>query len=147
MNPLIIFVLVIVLHFRLNEACKNNTVTIYNKLTPPSRILKIKCFSDTIVMREEELINEAGLRFVTNKTRDRYIIDFKEWKGESRRTYKCDLQHGPNFEYFFNVQVYRGASKKKRCGETREWFAKTDAIYFRKNGIQPIARALSWQRK
>lgn len=143
MNYFIIFLLVSVMYFSLNEAanpvytlkgCQPNVVIMSNELSPPG-ILNIHCF---------ERKTDLGVRNLTSGGPP-WVIEFKENDGNGRKVYKCLMRHGPQFKNYYDIQVYRGAYNQ-RCGETREWAARTNGIYFMKNKIPPKARALPWRQ-
>ena len=85
-------------YFELEAACADNTIMIHNGLTPPN-VLNVHCNDG-----KKDL-------FVRNLRSGRSaFIWFTEKDGQARKVYTCLLRHGPKFESFYNVQVYRGAS-------------------------------------
>ncbi|ESQ29752.1 hypothetical protein EUTSA_v10023818mg, partial [Eutrema salsugineum] len=65
-----------------------------------------------------------------------YTINFKD-SGDKRTTWNCVLSYGPKMEYFFDVEVYR-AARTNRERQLREWAARTDGIYTRRNSNKPF---------
>lgn len=131
-----------VMYFQLNEAvyiggCKVNSVIISNELTP-SATLNIHCFNGKKDMGIANLHYQA---YPYKILFDDPTLGFGKTK-----VYRCILKHGRKLEYYYDIQVYKGASAKQRCGASREWTAKVDGIYFRKDGIEPMVRVLPWKK-
>lgn len=137
MNYLIIFALVIGMQFSLNKACtKPNIVEIHNQLAP-GKLLMHHCRGS---------INEQdkGLKYL--KFNETFIIDFSDVSNRNERTvWTCKLRHGPQMEFYFNLQVYRAANVR-RCNQYRSWTAKFDGIWFRRDRSKPSGHVLKWTK-
>lgn len=137
MNHLIIFSLVLAIHFSLNEACKKpNIVEIHNQLAP-GKLLSHRCRGS---------INEQdkGLQYL--KVNQTFKIVFSDVSNRRERTvWTCMLRHGPKLEFYFNLQVYRAASTE-RCDQYRSWTAKPDGIWFRRDREKPSGHVRNWMK-
>lgn len=135
MNHFILFIIVLVTIFGLNEAqyCPPNTIFIKNELGP-GRVLGIHCRSQKVDLGVQKLDFNAPA----------YLISF--WEDVSIVTrWNCILRQGFLFDYYVDVEVYKRDSLM--CGLTRNWIAKLDGIYYAKSFGGPSKRVLSWKKR
>ncbi|AEC05800.1 Plant self-incompatibility S1 [Arabidopsis thaliana x Arabidopsis arenosa] len=137
MNHLIIFTLVIAIHFSFNEACNTpNVVEIHNQLAP-GKLLKHHCRGS---------INEQDKGVQYLKVNQNFTIVFSDVSNRRERTvWTCMLNHGDKMEFHFNLQVYRAAATE-RCNQYRSWTAKPDGIWFRRDRNKPSGHVRNWMR-
>lgn len=125
------------MYFGLNDACAGHRVEILNHLAPGKR-LQYFCRTNNAPI-------DPTIRYLNFNEGKNFT--FKDsYSNFGRTTWNCDLKHGPNMEYSFDIQVYRAASRE-RCGQFRQWTAKLDGIYFSRKEKVPGVLALAWNKK
>lgn len=131
MNYVIVFLLTITLYFTLNEAkeCPKNMVQFDNQIAK-GVTLKVSCAS-----KDDNLADH----FVAYKDFP-FTIEFHE-AVIGRTRWICTIQHGKFKKYFraWNQGFFA------RCGETRKYIARSDAIYIEKNQ-GPETFKYTWDR-
>ncbi|KAG7589610.1 Plant self-incompatibility S1 [Arabidopsis suecica] len=132
MNQFIVFMLVILMYFCMNEGAQGNILRLKNELNPGS-ILKVNCTSKSDI---------TGVHDVT-------FNSYAEWSfGEhetSRTIWRCLLRQGPKMEFHHILwRAYRGA-RFTRNNQIRLWIAKVDGIYLEKNN-GPRKRMYDWYK-
>ncbi|KAL9840093.1 putative plant self-incompatibility S1 [Arabidopsis thaliana] len=121
MNHLIIFTLVIAIHFSFNEACNTpNVVEIHNQLAP-GKLLKHHCRGS---------INEQDKGVQYLKVNQNFTIVFSDVSNRRERTVWT---------------LYRAAATE-RCNQYRSWTAKPDGIWFRRDRNKPSGHVRNWMR-
>lgn len=136
MNRSIVFLLVIMaICFGLNETCQLNRVVISNQLGS-NELLEFHCRNTTFVFPVNTLRN----------FNDEQTFEFADVKSKKRTRYECDLLSfgGATRYYFDKLEVYR-AARKRRCGQLRQWAARHDGIYFRRDYNKPLGHVLNWK--
>lgn len=137
MNHSVVFLLVIVMCFEWNEACKLTRVLISNQLFY-GLPLGIHCRDWTG--------KDYGIEILTSNSNRTF--DFVDVAGKKRARYECDLWY-KNKGHVYNfdkMEVYR-AAKNKRCGEYRQWTATIDGIYTRRDIYKRLGFARKWNIK
>ena len=142
MNNYIVFLFVIAMCSRLSEAlvpenCPINRIMITNQLGG-GKVLGYKCSN---WLRREW---QGSLR-TFNENKSWEFTDVIKIRKRSR--YKCDLWFGARKEFHFDeLQIYRAASRH-RCNQIRQWAARPDGIWFRKDHDKPLGHVLPWKKR
>ncbi|CAH8356144.1 unnamed protein product [Eruca vesicaria subsp. sativa] len=64
-----------------------------------------------------------------------------------RTQYECDLWYGDRKEFHFDkLEIYRAAASD-RCNQIRQWAARPDGIYFRRDHDKPLGFVLPWKKR
>lgn len=119
--------LITVMYFGLNEACKRNHVVFHNQLTPGS-ILDIYCRNNHGRIRTQKL----------NFNVTPYIVDFKDYVWPEKTAWYCVISHGPSLMFHYDLEAYH--TKDKRCGQLRSWIARPD------RDLVPPGHVLNWKK-
>ncbi|EOA18831.1 hypothetical protein CARUB_v10007445mg [Capsella rubella] len=130
MNRLIFFVLVIFVYFGVNEACKLNEIVFKNELGAGKRF-EYQCHDGK---------TNSGVKYLNNNANSG--IRFKD-TGKQTSLWKCNLKHGVTVKYYYNVEAYLPTINYPRCGQLREYTARPDGVYFRKDNYPPV-KLYSW---
>ncbi|WZZ05638.1 hypothetical protein YC2023_091559 [Brassica napus] len=110
------------------ENCPINRIMITNQLGG-GKVLGYKCSN---WLRREW---QGSLR-TFNQNKSWEFTDVIKIRKRSR--YECDLWFGARKEFHFDeLQIYRAASRR-RCNIIRQWAARPDGIWFRKDHDKPI---------
>ena len=141
MNNYIVFLFVIAMCSRLSEAwvpenCPNR-IMITNQLGG-GKVLGYKCSN---WLRREW---HGSLRtFNQNKS-----WEFTDVIKIGKRTrYECDLWFGARKEFHFDeLEIYRAAANP-RCNQIRQWAARPDGIWFRRDHDKPLGLVRPWKKR
>ncbi|CAF2178404.1 hypothetical protein BRARA_G02093 [Brassica rapa] len=142
MNNYIVFLLVIGMCSWSSEAwikenCPINRIMITNQLGG-GQVLGYKC-SNWLYQNWE-----GGLRtFNQNRT-----WEFADVTNRRERTrYACDLWFGARKEFHFDeLEIYRAAANT-RCNQIRQWAARPDGIWFRRDHDKPLGLVRPWKKR
>ncbi|CAN8243548.1 unnamed protein product [Cochlearia groenlandica] len=138
MNHLIVFMFVITMILGRSEGCKKNRIVFRNELVS-RRVLQIICRSSDRQKRNEYLDFNAPP----------FFIEFSDTRNpfHYKTQWDCQLNHGPGLDNsYYDIQVYKAANVY-RCGQLREWVARVDGIYFRKDSQKPLGWVLPWKKR
>ncbi|EOA15801.1 hypothetical protein CARUB_v10007278mg [Capsella rubella] len=120
MNRLTFFILVIAIYFGVNEACKLNELVFKNELGVGTR-LRYYCRNGDY---------NSGFRYINHNAKEG--IRFKD-TGTDKSLWQCYLHHGVNMKLFILIEAYVPITNSPQCGQLREYTARPDAVYFRKD--------------
>ncbi|CAF2140815.1 unnamed protein product [Brassica rapa] len=141
MNNFIVFLFVITICFGLSEACAESRVVFKNEIGNRT-IFHVTCQS----------WNPAISHGQINIQPDRSHI-FRFVSAKERTTYICNLFYQlpvdphnprPRIKQFHHLEAFRAGTRSNKCGQYREWCARHDAIYFRRNPSDPLGPVLRW---
>ncbi|KAG2252708.1 hypothetical protein Bca52824_082844 [Brassica carinata] len=64
-----------------------------------------------------------------------------------RTRYECDLWFGARKEFHFDeLEIYRAAANP-RCNQIRQWAARPDGIWFRRDHDKPLGLVRPWKKR
>ncbi|KAF8044795.1 hypothetical protein N665_6762s0001, partial [Sinapis alba] len=79
---------------------------------------------------------------------------FRFVSAKERTTYYCTVfyqlpvvpnnKSRPRIRQHFALEAFRAGTRSNKCGQYREWCARHDAIYFRRNPNDQLVRERSW---
>ncbi|KAG2313616.1 hypothetical protein Bca52824_025173 [Brassica carinata] len=73
--------------------------------------------------------------------------------GKERTRYDCNVFYQlpvdpnnprPRIKQYHDLIAFRAGTRSSKCGQYREWCARHDGIYFRRNPNKPLGHSLSW---
>ncbi|ESQ55106.1 hypothetical protein EUTSA_v10026508mg [Eutrema salsugineum] len=143
MNQIIVLLIVIAMHFGLNESCPDHRVVITNQLGK-GRALQYRCTGSHDG-------SNTGIRTLA-KFNQSYQFLFRDWPTswtdeQNRSRFVCDLSWGPqNENRADNIEVYR-AAMNRRCGLLRQYIAREDGFYYRSAYNVPVGWVRGWTKK
>ncbi|KAL0878326.1 hypothetical protein Bca101_028032 [Brassica carinata] len=141
MNNFIVFLFVIAICFGLSEACAESRVVFTNEIGK-GIIFHVKCQSWNPAINHPQINIQPGRNHI-----------FRFVSAEERTRYDCNVFYQlpvdpnnprPRIKQYHDLIAFRAGTRSSKCGQYREWCARHDGIYFRRNPNKPLGHSLSW---